>query len=488
MGAHTFTGSVLTLEFDNDIDVLHFTDTSASTILNTATQTSMNYGSIDFSVTGNRVAVDGASLRIPDGTLRIQTQTLTGDFQSELAALSVNTTGPNAGNIVVRELNSLELVGAGLQTATGLVDVRLYGLDSTLELTEGRILSGGSGLPITIVADDIDFHSGENKVSGTGTLVIVSETSTRNYNIGSAGENYAGADITAGTGDNGAMDLSMVDLAAIDDNFTKVTIGHRGPGVLMYVGDAQDQTQVKFTKEARVVNAALRNPALFLADRINVVGAVEAPNDLLRLESRLVEIQSRNIHVPMGQPDSGLTGSQVELLVGEQLQISGWIKAHSLVDIDVTSSTGQGSLAGFSDGINSVNTDITALVQTTGIASIIDIDAVGTVRNAGTIEALGAGSKLMIDATLAVRNLEGGILTAPGAGSSITATGGTWLWIDAGSAVMAGVRFNVVGSTPIPEVLGQNSTITLNSPSERTSVIRSISTRYLAVCWPQHSH
>ncbi|MFN9036144.1 MAG: hypothetical protein ACK5YO_07600, partial [Planctomyces sp.] len=172
--------------------------------------------------------------------------------------------------------------------------------------------------------------------------------------------------------------LSMVDLAAIDDNFTKVTIGHRAPGVLMYVGDAQDQTEVKFTKEARVVNSALRNPTLFLADRINVVGAVEAPNDLLRLESRLVEIQSRNIHVPMGIPDSGLTGSQVELLVGEQLQVSGWIKAASLIDIDVTSTSGQGSLAGFSDGINSINTDITALLQTTGAASIIDIDAVGT--------------------------------------------------------------------------------------------------------------
>ncbi|MFM8475796.1 MAG: calcium-binding protein, partial [Planctomycetaceae bacterium] len=187
MGDHTFIGSVLSLEFDNDIDVIRFTDTSASTILNTASPTSMNYGSIDFSVTGNSVAIGGTSLRIPDGTLRIQSQTLTGDFQSELAALSVNTTGPNAGNIVVRELNSLELVGFGLQTATGLVDVRLHGLDSTLELTEGKILAGGSGLPITIVADDIDFHSGENMVSGTGTLVIVSETSTRNYNIGSAG-------------------------------------------------------------------------------------------------------------------------------------------------------------------------------------------------------------------------------------------------------------------------------------------------------------
>ncbi|MFM8729019.1 MAG: hypothetical protein ACKON9_28285, partial [Planctomycetaceae bacterium] len=189
-------------------------------------------------------------------------------------------------------------------------------------------------------------------------------------------------------------------------------------------------------------------------------------DDLLRLEARLVEVLSRNVHVPMGVPDSGLTGSKVELLVDEQLQISGWIKANSVVDIDVTASSGQGSLAGFSDGINSVNTDITALIQTTGTGSTIDIDAVGTVRNAGTIEARGAGSKLMIDATLAVRNLEGGILTAPGAGSSITATGGTWLWIDSGSAVMAGVRFNVVGATPIPEILGQNSTITLNSPSE----------------------
>ena len=196
-----------------------------------------------------------------------------GTMNTELAALSINAQSPaTGGDLVIREHNSLELLGDGLQTANGSVDIFLDGVDSTLLLSEGEIQAGGFGKPVTIVADDIDFHSGENLVYGTGDLSITSRSANRNYNLGSAAENYAGKDYTV-FADNGALNLGMVDLAAIADDFSHVTIGHRAPGVLTRIGDAQDQTEVKFTKEDRVVNAALRNNTLVLGERINVLGA-----------------------------------------------------------------------------------------------------------------------------------------------------------------------------------------------------------------------
>ncbi|MGV2341194.1 MAG UNVERIFIED_CONTAM: hypothetical protein LVR18_46805 [Planctomycetaceae bacterium] len=260
LGNHIFSNNGSSVTFDNTTDTILLADSATTTRLTTASASSMDFGSVDFKVTGSAIDVSAATLRAPTGAVRLAGQSLTGTINSELGRLSVSTTsGSSAGNLVVRELNDLELIDQGLQTNTGLVDVRLAEAQSTLALSGGQIRAGGAGKSISIIADDIDFKAGEKTVAGTGTLTIASLTNTRNYNVGSAGETAAGGDLSTGT-DNGAMNLSMVDLAAIGDVFTSVTIGHRNAGNVMLLGDAQDQTTVKYTTAARAVNAALRIP------------------------------------------------------------------------------------------------------------------------------------------------------------------------------------------------------------------------------------
>jgi hypothetical protein len=258
----------------------------------------------------------------------------------------------------------------------------------------------------------------------------------------------------------------MVDLAAVGDAFTSVTIGHRNAGNVMLLGDAQDQTTVKYTTAARAVNAALRNPTTFVADRINVAGAVESPADALTLQSRLLDINSRNLHVPMGDPDSGLSASRIIITVDEQAQIGGWIRGSSLVQLSVSGSTGVNSIATFSDGLNSVNVDTLGVIQSLAASSRVEIVTNGSVRNAGLIEAQGASSVLSITGGTSLRVLEGGILSTPGSHSAVVLTGTGSLWSYSGSAIMAGVKFNTVNGAPTPEVIGTAAYISMNFPGE----------------------
>ncbi|MEY3228802.1 MAG: hypothetical protein RLZZ536_3421, partial [Planctomycetota bacterium] len=467
LGNHEMFIGDFVLQFDDSTDTIQYTDSSPSTILVTSSATSMDFGTITLEVIGTAINVVNATPRIPGGNLQLKSATLTGTLNTELGGLSVNATSTsNAGNLIVREKDSLRLCVDGLQTANGLIDVQLSGPAAKLSLEAGKIWAGGTANPIGILADDIDFTAGEDSVSGTGTLTIRSKSEVRNYNVGSAGETASGGDLSNESADNGAMDLSMTDLAAIADSFTSFTLGHQYSGNLMNLGDAQDQTEVKYTKQARTVRASLRNDTNLFADRINVSGSFEVPDDVLRLQARLIDIASRNLHVPMGPPDAGLTATRIFIDVVEQIQVSGWIKATHLVQIQVTGTTGANAISTFDDGPNSINTDLTSVINTQAANSQISIQATGSARFAGPVEAAGDGSKITINSTVAVRTREGGSLSTPGNYSSIDVAAGTWVWVDSGSAVLAGVRFDTIDGVPVPVAIGTDAAITLSSSRE----------------------
>ena len=77
----------------------------------------------------------------------------------------------------------------GLYTLNGDVQVTLAAAESLLTLSSG-VISASSDQSvrgdITIVADDIDFASGRNKVSGSGVLTIQARTAGQAYRIGGA--------------------------------------------------------------------------------------------------------------------------------------------------------------------------------------------------------------------------------------------------------------------------------------------------------------
>jgi len=358
-------------------------------------------------------------------------------------------------------------------TGDGNIDLTLEATSSLLTLQSGNMVARGAGTNIVLRADDFDFLTGEDQIQGTGQLLLRATHDNVSYRIGSAAELTGGED-RSDLGRDGYVDLSMRDMAALAPGFALVTIGHRydgdptvpDSGNVMYIGDVDDATVVKYTQQPRVVNAALRSDVLFLADQVVVQGDVQAPDHVLEVQSRLLDVQSRNVNDPMGLPDSGLYARRTLVNVEEQVLVSGWIKGDDYVGIDVWGTTGANPMITYDDGPNSLRTDTGSIIETLNAGSLLDIETVQSIKQASEIEALGSGSQININAATSFENMEGGIITAPGTGSSIVITAGTYLWSEAGSAILAGARFDMVGQTPVPVLIGTDATITLNSPNE----------------------
>ena len=352
-----------------------------------------------------------------------------------------------------------------LASGNGQIDLTLTKLNSRLTLQSGKIVARATGSDIVLRADDFNFLSGDDQIQGTGDLRIRSANDAIDYRVGGSAELTSGDD-RSDQGDDGAADLSMLDMAAIAHDFELVTIGHRYDGNGMWIGDVEDATTIRATGEARIRNAALQNHTIFLAEYVAVQGDVQAPGHVVEVQSRLLEVQARNVHEPAGLPDSGLYGRQTLVNVEEQSLVSGWIKADDLVRVNVWGTTGTNPLITYPDGPNSLRTDTGSLIQTLSAGSLIDIDTVKSIKQASTIEAQGVGSQIDIDAVTSFQNLEGGLIAARDGGSHIAIDAGTYLWAEPGSAITAGARFDMVGETPVPVLVGADATIALTSPSE----------------------
>jgi len=246
--------------------------------------------------TSGLLDVSQATLVAPDADFSLQAAGIRGTLQTQLAGLSVVNTSREQGfdDIVVREADSLRLVGAGLSTASGDIDVQLLGHEALLSSESGVVAAGHD---VTLVADDIDLKAGAGTVRGSGALVVRSQSATQGYHIGSAGQAHGGEDLSP-FGASGFLELGQRDLSALQDGFASLTLGHRGTGVLMLVGDVRDGS----SGNTGDFSARLDDVATLQADVIEVVGNVQSSQRLV-LEARALRVANRNVHAPMGAAD-----------------------------------------------------------------------------------------------------------------------------------------------------------------------------------------
>ena len=471
LGADTLVIGSLSLEFDSTAELVHLTDNAATTTFATRSGQPMAYGAVSLTVdAAGRIVNDGVTFNIPDGSLRLHSPGLSATLTTAVKDLEVinHGTGTDA-RIVVREADDLNLIGDGLYTDCGLIDVQLAADDATLTLMSGQIRAASAMQPISLTADDMDFESGEDRISGSGALTLRSTHHAISYRLGSGAETLSGDD-RSDDGDDGYLNLSMRDLAALADGFSQIAIGHRfdgdalHPANEMVIGDVEDATVVPGTGLARVVHAALRDNISLSANRIDVQGDAQVPGNVLEMQGRLLQINAVNLHVPMGLPDSGLAARQILMSVEEQALISGWVVADDLIRIIVWGTTGTGAITTYADGPNSLRTDTGSIIRTLNAASLIDIETVKSIKQAAEIEARGAAAQVRVDAASSFQNLQGGIVSTPGTGADLAISAGTHLWIESGSAVMAGAEFDELGTTP--SIVGEDAALTLDSAGE----------------------
>jgi hypothetical protein len=188
---HAAATGYLTVNFNDKLDRIELNDTAAETRLKTV---SMDWASTDFSLNASgSVNVTGTSFKAADGLLSISAQRFVGTFNTQVAELSLQARDAAfTSDLVVNERDSLRLVSdrwnqGGLVTASGRLAVTLANAESTLTLASGRI-SAGAGGEIRLVADDIDFVTGRDKVSGTGLLSITVRSAGQDMRVGGAAQ------------------------------------------------------------------------------------------------------------------------------------------------------------------------------------------------------------------------------------------------------------------------------------------------------------
>lgn len=290
-------------------------------------------GAIRMIAQNGTIPVDDTCFTAAQGHLSLHGVGFTAPVRSTVRYFTAVNTGNGApADILLQEANDLIVVddgvaSGGVYSANRKIDLALTAADALLTLTSGWIKTAGASKDIVLTADDMDFKSGEDKIIGATGLVISSKRDDSNYTLGSGGENSAGDDLTA-LGPDGSLDLSMRDIAAFADGFSQITIGHsalgRGKAAnQMTLGDIEDATKIKATGQARVVNAALRDKATFIGDKMNIRGDVQVIGNRAEFQARLVDVNSRNLHDQNGTPVATLTGNNDDVTFNAQGEV--WV-------------------------------------------------------------------------------------------------------------------------------------------------------------------
>ncbi|MEO7578774.1 MAG: calcium-binding protein, partial [Massilia sp.] len=448
--------------FTDALDRIQVTDSAALTTVTSANGAS--WGATDLSIdAAGLLDVQGAKFVAPDARLSISAAGIRGTLVTELAEVSIVNRGTAGFNdIVLREKDSLTIlddgrVNGGLSVANGQIDIALAGREALLSLDSGVIAIAVGAGRLQIVADDVDFRSGDNHVSGQGQLVMKTASSNQNYRIGGAAESIYGNDQSL-TGATGTFDLGMRDLSALRDGFSLITIGHAG--VTMFVGDVEDAQVATFNFSAK-----LRDDAVFVGDSVTINGDLQS-SESITFNARTMEVRRQNLRAPLGQPDSGISAASIALNIGEQLLVSGWITGQNRVDINVAHSTGVNAIQTYGTEINSVTIDRSATISTLGAGSHLVINASKSVIAAGAINAEGAGSSILVNAGTSLTVEEGSVIQAARANASVILGAHDYLHLNSGSAVIAGAEFVMVNNVQTPVLTGAGATVQLNTSGE----------------------
>ena len=173
----------------------------------------------------------------------------------------------------------------------------------------------------------MDFLSGNNHVTGTGTLSITAYSATRNYNIGTIAQNSSGLDLSTSSPNN-SLNLGLRDMDALGKQFTSITIGNNLPGVVMNVGNIDNESAAGVN-----YNDAMQLPLYLNAATINVSGIVDS--------SSLVQLNSQQLNILAG---SQINAVSIVTRTSEQMVVAGSLIATNNIDAAIIGTTGTNSV------------------------------------------------------------------------------------------------------------------------------------------------
>ncbi len=280
-------------------------------------------GTIRLVALDGNARIDDTTFRAANGRLALGALGLTNTVNSTVNEFAAITTGTGAfGNITVRETDSLTIVGedltpnnvadvTGIVSTSGMIDVQLDAASSLLTLQSADLRTLATDKDITLTADEMDFLSGANQLSGTGDLNIRAKSNPWTYAFGTAAEDSNQIPVDAAS----TLDLGTRDLAALQDGF-----GH------LYFGRPEAGNHLDFG------HTVLRDDVTFEADSVRIRGEVEATTstsnangDRFEVFANTLTVDTKHLHTLEGSPDSGISARSIFLDIRDRTEINGWL-------------------------------------------------------------------------------------------------------------------------------------------------------------------
>ncbi|MCX7258209.1 MAG: hypothetical protein NTZ64_16245 [Polaromonas sp.] len=465
LGDHQLKVNDTSIVFKDGLDRISMRDLNVVRSL-VVTSTAQNWGGTDFELSSSGIIdVKNASFKMSDGHLTlIAPKGVDGVLNTQIDGLTVvNNASGALGTLVVREADSLRITSdgqtnGGLYAVNGKIDVQLNARESLLRLDSGVIVANADG--ITLVADDMDFLSGDNQVRSSGLLTIQAKSLDQSYRIGGSGQSIYGNDYSQ-AGSTGFMELGMRDISALRDGFSAIHIGHRSNNaVLMYVGDLRDAAVF-----GKAFSARLTDATALQADHILVQGNVQS-TDTLSFNASLMEVNKQNINDPLGVPDSGVQARDLQVVLSEQMLVSGFLIGNDAISLTVSGSTGATSLVKYPGEVNSFTADAGASISVLNAGAHLTLSTSGSVVSGTGMFADAADALITVNAGTGLTLLQGATVSAGGDRGKISLSGQSYLRVLAQSAVMSGGRYDYAGTTPVPVKTGADATLSLSTKGE----------------------
>ncbi len=430
----TITGGGLVLHVGHDVEL-----NADLTVL--GTMGSGKTGLLEIISSLGQIDFAGQDFHVVNGHLILSAALgFTDTIRSEARALTaINRGTGNRANITVREKDSLNILDAGLVSGGvyslyGTIDIELAERDSLLTLASGVISAAGIGQDILLVADDMDFHSGANAISGSGVLTIQAISDPSGYTFGTAAEDLNGTPIDFAS----SLDLDTQDLAALADGFNH-----------LYFGRPADGNTADFG------HAIFRDDVTLYADDVTVRGEVEAISpttdlngDRFEIFANTLTVDSQHIHTPEGETDSGISAREIVLDIRDRTEINGWLHAASDITLETGSNLFEESLR-----VGSFGELISRLP-----GAVIDIASLNDILVAGLIQTVGANASTVIT-TPSHFELLGGLIESQGVSSTISIQGDEG--VDINGRVIAGLT--EAGSLSEYDITGSDADVSIVS-------------------------
>ncbi|MFM7058190.1 MAG: beta strand repeat-containing protein, partial [Planctomycetota bacterium] len=197
-GQQSITVGAQRLSFDTSLEDVEVVDSAATTVLATASASSMQFDSVNFSVQATGVAdLRNAVINIASGKFTLTSAGVLGVLQTSVQSLEVSNSGTGSvANVIVAYAGDLHISGSGISSNGASITVTASPTGGgSITMDDSVVINAGTGnvaisAPGNITLSSVQTSTGTVSITSTSGAIVKGSTLNPNL-VGGAGSSFA---------------------------------------------------------------------------------------------------------------------------------------------------------------------------------------------------------------------------------------------------------------------------------------------------------